>query len=61
VGDATVKDIQYTVLIDKTKGKKKYTKRYLERRLNVKAVGGVKGLDVSQYDVDFIVITGPNG
>ncbi|HPW48138.1 MAG TPA: LCP family protein, partial [Candidatus Saccharibacteria bacterium] len=43
VGDATVKDIQYTVLIDKTKGKKKYTKRYLERRLNVKAVGGVKG------------------
>lgn len=61
VGDATVKDIQATTLIDNSKGTKKYTKRYLEQRLGTKAVNGVKGLDLSQYQADFIIIVGPLG
>jgi LCP family protein required for cell wall assembly len=61
VGDATVKDIQATTLIDKTKGAKKYTKRYLEQRLGTKSVGKLDGLDLSTYQADFIIIVGPLG
>jgi hypothetical protein len=61
IGDATVKNIQTTTLVDKTKGTKKYTKRYLEQRLGTKAVDGVDNLDLSVYQADFVVIVGPLG
>lgn len=61
VADAANKNATETTLIDLTKGQKKYTKHYLEQRLNTSAVSSVDGLDLTQYTADFIIIVGPQG
>jgi LCP family protein required for cell wall assembly len=61
VADAANKNATETTLIDLTKGQKKYTKHYLEQRLNTTAVTSVDGLDLTQYTADFIIIIGPQG
>lgn len=61
VADATTKTATNTQLVDMTKGQKKYTKRYLEQRLNTTAVDSINGLDLSTYTADFIIIVGPEG
>ena len=61
VADAPVKNATSTQLVDNTKGVKKYTKHYLEQRLGTTAVSSIKGLDLSAFSADFIIITGPQG
>jgi LCP family protein required for cell wall assembly len=61
VADAENSDLTTTTLVDKTNGVKKYTKRYLELRFNTKAVKDIKGMDLTPYTADFIVVIGPNG
>jgi anionic cell wall polymer biosynthesis LytR-Cps2A-Psr (LCP) family protein len=61
VADAPVKNAITTQLIDNTKGVKKYTKHYLEQRLNTKAVSSIKGMNLSAFQADFIIIVGPKG
>jgi len=59
VGDAPNKNATANVLIDQSKGAKKYTKRYLEQRFGVLAVGSADGIDSVQYPADFVIIVGP--
>ncbi len=61
VADAPNSDLMATTLVDMTGGAKKYTKRYLELRFNTKAVKDVKGMDLTPYTADYIVVIGPNG
>jgi LCP family protein required for cell wall assembly len=61
VADAPNSDLTSTTLVDMTNGVKKYTKRYLELRFDTKAVKDVKGMDLTPYTSDFIVVIGPNG
>ncbi len=61
VADAANKNATNTQLVDLTKGQKKYTKRYLEQRLNVTSVTSVDGVDLTPYTADFVVIVGPQG
>lgn len=61
VADAPNSELTSTTLVDMTGGAKKYTKRYLELRFNTKAVKEVKGMDLSPYTADYIVVVGPNG
>jgi len=61
VGDAPNKNATSTMVVDKTKGAKKYTKRYLEQRFKTTTVNSVSGMDLSKYLADFIIIIGPEG
>lgn len=61
VADAPNTDITSTTLVDTTGGAKKYTKRYMELRFDTKAVKEIKGMDLSPYIADYIVVIGPNG
>lgn len=61
VADSPKKDVTSTILVDKTKGVKKYSKRYLEQRFSTTAVDSVSGIDLTQYQADFIVIVGAQG
>jgi polyisoprenyl-teichoic acid--peptidoglycan teichoic acid transferase len=58
VADAGTPGIYGTQLVDQTKGIKKYTKRYLEQRLNTSAKSSVEGMDLSPYIADFIIVIG---
>jgi LCP family protein required for cell wall assembly len=61
VADATINDLDFTQLVDNNNGSKKYTKRFLELRLNTQAVKEIDGLDLSPYLADYIVVIGRNG
>lgn len=61
VADAATKTATSTQLVDMTKGQKKYTKRYLEQRLNTTAVTSIDGIDLTPYTADFVIIVGPQG
>jgi LCP family protein required for cell wall assembly len=61
VGDSPKKDVTSPILIDRTKGQKKYTKRYLEQRFHTTAEDKIDGIDLMQYQADFIVIIGSQG
>lgn len=58
VADAPTKDYQETVLVDNTKGAKKYTKRYLEKRLGVVASDKLPAGVSTASNTDFVIIVG---
>ena len=58
VGDAPNKNATANILIDQSKGAKKYTKRYLEQRFGVLAVSSADGIDSVRYPADFVIIVG---
>lgn len=60
VGDAPTADYTDTVLIDRTLGVKKYTKRYLEQRLAVLATDGSGIAGLEAFTSDFVIIVGSN-
>ena len=60
VGDAPTKDYQNTHIIDLTNGVKKYTKTYLEKRLNLKAETKLPDETIPTTGVDFVIIVGSN-
>lgn len=60
VADAPTKNYPLTVLVDLTKGAKKYTKRYLEQRLSTTAVTSVPDASISSTGADFVIILGQN-
>lgn len=58
VGDAPTKTYTKTVLVDMTKGVKKYTKNYLEKRLGVTAVTSLPDTNIVTDTADFVIIVG---
>lgn len=58
VADAPSKNQTANAIVDNTNDAKKYTKRYLEQRLNATAVSTMDGMDLSLYVADFIIIIG---
>lgn len=58
VGDAPTKNYTTTVLVDLRGGKNKYTQNYLEKRLNVKAVGSLPDQTINASTADFVIIIG---
>lgn len=60
VADASTKTYTKTTLIDLTKGVKKYTKNYLEKRLGVKAVSTLSDPSIKTGAADFVIILGSN-
>lgn len=60
VGDAPTKDYANTILVDLRKNEKKYTRRYLEQRLNVTAVENLPDGSIQPGTADFVIILGRN-
>lgn len=57
-GDAATKGYTKTVLVDFSKGQKKYTKNYLEKRLKVTAVSDPPEAGLELKGADFVIILG---
>jgi len=60
VADAPTKTYIKTVLIDLTKGVKKYTKSYLEKRLGVTSTTTLPDTSIVPGTADFVIILGSN-
>ncbi|CAN5376520.1 hypothetical protein BH10PAT3_BH10PAT3_4090 [soil metagenome] len=60
VADAPTKTYTKTELIDLTKGVKKYTKNYLEKRLNVTSSTKLPDATINPGTADFVIILGTN-
>ncbi len=60
VDDAPTHDYVKTVLVDVTKGKKPFTRNYLEKRVEVKATTSLPDATIQTKDVDFVIILGEN-
>lgn len=61
VGDAPTKDYAKSVLVDLSGGKDPYTRHYLERRFNMKAVNRLPANSpIQKGHADFILILGSN-
>jgi len=60
VGDAPTKAYPKTVIVDMTKGVKKYTKNYLEKRLGVTATTALPDANIVPGTADFVIIVGNN-
>jgi polyisoprenyl-teichoic acid--peptidoglycan teichoic acid transferase len=60
IADAPTKTYTATTLIDLTKGVKKYTKNYLEKRLGVKAVTALPDATIIPGAAEFVIILGSN-
>ncbi len=60
VADAPTKAYKNTVLVDLRGGNKKYTKHYLEKRLNVSALSSLPDNTIVSGDADFVIIVGAN-
>ncbi|MDQ3123827.1 MAG: LCP family protein [bacterium] len=60
VGDAPTKTYTNTLLIDMRKGDKKYTRSYLEKRLNVKSIESLPDTTIDATAADFVIILGTN-
>ncbi len=60
VGDAPASDYQQTVIVDLTKGKKPYTKNYLEKRFKVKATSKLPDTTIKPDTANFVIILGKN-
>jgi LCP family protein required for cell wall assembly len=58
IDDAPTKDYVQTVLVDVSGNKKPFTKNYLERRLELKAVTKLPDTTIQTQDVDFVIILG---
>jgi len=57
-GNAPTSGYSQTTLIDLSRGKDKYTKRYLEQRLNVTATTTLPDTAIQQNQADFVIIVG---
>ena len=60
VGDAPVKGVQQTIIVDLRNGEKKYTKRYLENRFSTTTVGRLPDGGINPGNADFVIILGQN-
>lgn len=60
VANAPTQNYQTTYVIDLTGGNKKYTQSYLEKRMQVSAVGQVPDPAIDTTDLDFVIIIGQN-
>jgi LCP family protein required for cell wall assembly len=60
VANAPTQTYSKTVLVDLTKGAKKYTKHYLEQRLGVTATTTIPDPAIASTGVDFVIILGQN-
>lgn len=58
VADAPTKGYTKTVLVDLTKGVKKYTLNYLEKRIGVKATTSLPDTSIVPGTADFVIILG---
>jgi LCP family protein required for cell wall assembly len=58
IADAPTKTYTKTVLVDLTKGVKKYTKTYLEKRLGVTATTSLPDSTINPGTADFVIILG---
>jgi polyisoprenyl-teichoic acid--peptidoglycan teichoic acid transferase len=58
VGDAPTGDYAKTVVVDLTKGKKPYTKNYLEKRFGVKVVTKLPDTTIKPGNAQFVIILG---
>ncbi len=59
--DAPTKDYRETILVDLTRGEKKYTKRYLEQRMKTFASTSLpRGVTIDDESVDFVILIGQN-
>ncbi len=60
VADAPTKGYVNTILVDLTGGEKKYTKAYLEKRLNTSAATSMSDNTIATEGIDFVIILGQN-
>ncbi|HYH74461.1 MAG TPA: LCP family protein [Candidatus Saccharimonadales bacterium] len=60
VADAPTQDYQETVIVDLTKGKKPYTKNYLQKRYNVKVTSKLPDQTIQPGNASFVIILGSN-
>lgn len=60
VDTAPTHDYQNTVIVDLTKGSKKYTKNYLEKRLGVKSTTQLPDQSIQAGAANFVIILGQN-
>jgi LCP family protein required for cell wall assembly len=58
VADAPTKTYTKTVLVDLTKGVKKFTKNYLEKRLKVDSTTNLPDISITPGTADFVIILG---
>jgi hypothetical protein len=61
VDDAPTHDYPSTLFIDTTRGKKPFTKSYLEKRLDVKATTQLPDATIQTQGIDFVIILGQDG
>jgi len=60
VADAPTSDYTRTVLVDLSKGTKPYTRNYLEKRFDVKAVTRLSDTTIQPGNASFVIILGHN-
>jgi LCP family protein required for cell wall assembly len=60
VASAPTSDYEKTVIVDLTKGKKPYTKNYLEKRYGVKATTKLPDSTIVPGNASFVIILGQN-
>lgn len=60
VADAPTHNYEKTVIVDLTKGKKPYTKNYLEKRFGVKVTTSLPDQTIQPGTADFVIILGQN-
>lgn len=60
VGTAPTQTYSTTTLVDLRNGSKKYTKRYLEQRLKISAIGRLPDPNIVPGEADFVIILGQN-
>lgn len=60
VTDAPTSDYEKTVIVDLTKGKKPYTKNYLEKRFGVKSTTKLPDSTIQPGKASFVIILGQN-
>ncbi|HEU4914857.1 MAG TPA: LCP family protein [Candidatus Saccharimonadales bacterium] len=60
VTDAPTQDYEKTVIVDLTKGKKPYTKNYLEKRFGVKSTAKLPDSTIPTGTASFVIILGQN-
>ena len=60
VADAPTSDYEKTVIVDLTRGKKPYTKNYLEKRFGVKSTTKLPDSTIEPGTASFVIILGQN-
>jgi LCP family protein required for cell wall assembly len=60
VDSAPTSDYEKTIIVDLTKGKKRYTKNYLEKRFGVKSTTKLPDTTIKPGSASFVIILGQN-